>query len=180
MNNIHPVLTGEDEIPALGNHGAHLMVVAVNFADEDSRTVRRHLHQLHARVLRALAEDERVVGYAVEGTTIGPRALRAELADDSRPPLHLWAPAWVWSGEDGITAYTYGLASFGHPEVQIVDADLDTAEAYLLLNDVAGYVVSGVSLEDGAEVGWSAGERFTAAESAWVVDPAHAAWQLNI
>lgn len=180
LNNVHPMLTDEAEIPAIGNHGAHVIVVAASFGGDDDRASRRRLHQLHARGLRALADDERVVGYAIEGTTVGPAALRAELADSSHPPLHLWAPAWVWLGEQRVTAYTFGLAAFGHPEIQIVDADIDVAEAYVLLNDVAGYVISGVDLEPGATVGFGNVGEVGVDKRPWLVDTSRPAWQLKL
>lgn len=180
MNNIHPMLTGEDEVPQLGNHQAHLVVVAVNFAGECSRAARRHLHQLHAWALSALMGDDRVVGYAMEGTTMGSAALRAELGDASQPPLHVWVPAWVWSGDEGVTGYTYGLSNFGHPEIQLVDAEIGDAEAYVVLGDLVGYVVSGVDLEEGATVGVMAGKRASVVKRNWVVDSSRAAWQLEM
>ncbi|WP_158268675.1 DUF4261 domain-containing protein [Corynebacterium yudongzhengii] len=180
MNNIHPLFTEEDEIPALGNHAAHLVVVAVNFEAEGTRKVRRHLHQLHARALKALSGLEEVVGYAIDGTTFGPAALRRELADEHSAPIDLWAPAWVWSGDHGITAYTYGLAAFGHPEVQLVDADVEVAEAYVVLSDVAAYVIKGVDLEEGASVGWRAEMQVGVEKRPWVVDLEQPAWQLRM
>lgn len=162
LDNIHPVLTTDEEMQDIGMHAAHLIVGALGFGATPD------VYRAHARALSALADLDPVVGYSIDGTTMGVQALRSELADSPETPTQLWAPAWVWSGDDGVTGYTYGLASFDLPELQLVDADVSTPEAYLLLIDATRRLIAGDTLES------------LGGESArWAVDPSRKAWQLR-
>ena len=162
LDNIHPVLTTDEEMQDIGMHAAHLIVGALGFGGTPD------VYRAHARALSALADLDPVVGYSIDGTTMGRQALRSELADSPETPTQLWAPAWVWSGDDGVTGYTYGLAGFDLPELQLVDADVSTPEAYLLLIDATRRLIAGDTLES------------LGGESAhWVVDPSRKAWRLR-
>lgn len=178
LNDIHPLLTEEEDFPVIGAHAAHIVVVATNFAD-DSREARRALHSSHARVVEALAQLEEAVGYAIDGTTMGVEAVRRILSEGDGLPVSLWAPAWVWTGDDGVTAYTYGLAQFGHPELQLVDVEADAAEVYVLLQDAASAVIGGEELIDGRRLSSRTGAEFQVRNAQWVVDTSQPARQLE-
>ncbi|AIT62234.1 hypothetical protein CDOO_03950 [Corynebacterium doosanense CAU 212 = DSM 45436] len=162
LDNIHPVLTTDEEMQAIGMHSAHLIVGALGFGDV------RDVYRAHARALSALAGLEHAVGYSIDGTTMGAQGLRSELANSPESPVQLWAPAWVWEGDDGVTGYTYGLAGFGLPELQLVDAEVSTPEAYLLLIDASRHLIAGGELKS-----------FSGESASWVVDPSRKAWRLR-
>lgn len=178
LNDIHPLLADEEDFPVIASHSAHIVVVGTNFRD-DSREARRALHASHARVVEGLVQLEAAVGYAIDGTTMGVDALRKLLVQASDLPVSLWAPAWVWTGDDGVTAYTYGLAQFGHPELQLVDVEAEAAEIYVLLQDAASAVIRGEELIDGRRLSSRSGAEFQVQEARWVVDPTQPARQLE-
>lgn len=165
LQNIHPVFTEEGEMQSLGMHAAHLLVAAADFTGGAGILA---VHRAHARVLQVVSGWNEVTGYAIEGSTVGASAFRGELADLSVDPVTLWSPVWAWSGEAGVTAYTYGLAGFGLPELQMVDAPLTAPEAYVQLFDAARELI------DGAEI-----ESLPGKLAVWVVDGLLPAWQLE-
>lgn len=164
LENIHPVFTEDSEMQRIGMHRAHLLLAAVDF---DGSADVLAVHRAHARVLREVSSWEEVAGYSLAGTTMGPTALRRELGEEA-DPVAVWAPAWVWEGDDGVTGYTFGLTRFGLPELQIVGAPVPAPEAYLMLIDASRHLIEGGTLES------LEGESAT-----WVVDPSREAWQLR-
>lgn len=178
LNNIHPVLTEDDESKVIAEHSAHLVVVATHFGASDS-AARRAVHSAHAAALRALSRLKEVVGYSRDGTTMGPAALRRLLSDDSAPPVLLWAPIWVWSGDAGVTAYTYGLEQFGHPELQVVDGPAEPAETYVHLEKIAAEIITGRVLIAGETLSLPGMPDTQVHAAPWVIDPARPARQLE-
>lgn len=178
LNNIHPVLTDDDESKTIAEHAAHLVVVATQFGAADS-AARRAVHRAHATALRALSRLEEAVGYSLDGTTMGPAALRRLFSDDSVPPVLLWAPIWVWSGDTGVTAYTYGLEQFDHPELQVVDGAAEPAETYFHLETLAAAIIDGSVLAPGEALSLAGVPDVQVDDARWVVDPTRPALQLG-
>ncbi|MDR7328766.1 DUF4261 domain-containing protein [Corynebacterium guangdongense] len=181
---IHPILTEEEEIPHIINHSAQLLVVAARLGGGNpgrAREERREVRQAHARAIRGLIDMEEAVGYVRPGTTMGLRALRGQLADATQPPVYLHAPVWLWAGDDGLTAYTFGLADLGHPELQVVASAAEPAEIFTLLCDLVAYVAEkGATLSDGDTFGRTGGERIPLTGARWLVDAEQDALRLEI
>ncbi len=183
VDHIHPILTEEEEIPGIINHTAQLLIVAARLGADGSgheRVDKLEVRQAHARALRGLIGMEEAVGYSRPGTTTGLRALREQLADATQPPVYLHAPVWLWAGDDGLTAYTFGLADFGHPELQVVGSDAEPVELFTLLCDLVDYVTGqGATLKDGDTFGRPEGERIGLTKTRWLVDTGQEAIQLD-
>ncbi|GAB3941681.1 hypothetical protein GCM10028828_07070 [Corynebacterium tapiri] len=144
LNNIHPVFTSEDEMQAIAEHEGHLIVTAASFADTPA--ARLDVARAHQKVLKTLARSEQVVAYYREGTTFGPAALQQAVQED--PPVRLSCPVWVWQGEEGVTAYTFGLHEWGLPELQVVDSQASPVEVMAHIEDLAGLLLVGGAVPD--------------------------------
>lgn len=183
VDHLHPILTEEEEIPHIINHTAQLLVVAARLGGTGtghSRVDKLQVRQAHARAIRGLVGLDAAVGYVRPGTTMGLRALREQLADASQPPVYLYAPVWLWAGDDGLTAYTFGLSDFGHPELQVVGSGAEPVEVFALMCDLVAYVVEeGATLTAGEAFGRSEQERIPLSRTRWLVDTSQEAVEVE-
>lgn len=180
LDHIHPLLTNEAEARAIGEHTAHLIVVATNLESDGNLPARRSVFELHARMLAALSRNSKVVGYHLEGTTVGAQALRSELEED-RLPVQIWAPGWVWDAAGKTTAYTFGLHKFGLPELQLVDVDISPLETYSLFLDVAQMMIEGaIGAAGPLGIRVASGSGVVARNDTWLVDQRVPAWNLEL
>lgn len=182
VEHIHPGLTEEDDIPAIVNHTAQILLVASRFGTEgDQRARLSDMHRVHGQALRSIVNLDSAVGYSLPGTTMGMGELRRELHNLPAAPVMVWAPVWLWAGDDGITAYTYGLSNFGHPELQVVDSKAELAAVFTLLLDTAAYIIDeGATLNDGDSYQLSTGEAFAVTAEPWLVDASIPAVTLSV
>lgn len=71
-------------------------------------------------------------------------------------PLYLWVYFGLRPGDDGNSAYTYGLKEFGLKEIEIIDSKYSMEEVMEFLYDASHYVLAGnVELNDGETIGIS-------------------------
>lgn len=181
---IHPILTEEDEIPHLINHSAQLLIVAARLDDSGTgqeSADKLEVRKAHADAVRKLVGFDEAVGYTRPGTTMGLRALREQLADDTQTPVYLYAPVWLWAGEDGMTSYTFGLADFGRPELQIVDSSAEAVELFTLMCDLVSYVTTEqAQLKGGDTLSYGDFENIGLESTPWLVDGGREAIQLRV
>jgi len=76
-------------------------------------------------------------------------------------PLNLWIDFRIAKGsEGGLTGFTSGLASLGHMELEVDQAQVEPAHLRDRLYNIAHYVLDhGPVLKDGETIGLSADER---------------------
>lgn len=181
---IHPILTEEDEIPHLINHTAQLLVVAARLDDSGSGEEgadKLEVRQAHAEAVRNLIGLDEAVGFTRPGTTMGLRALREQLADATQTPVYLYAPVWLWAGEDGMTAYTFGLADFGSPELQVVDSSEGAVELFTLMCDLVSYVTTEqAQLKGGDTLSYGDFKDIGLQSAQWLVDGGREAVELSL
>lgn len=89
------------------------------------------------------------------------------LQENDALPLALWVYIGLYQGEKGASGYTYGLAEFNKPEIEILNSTHDLLDVYDFLYNIANYVISyDVLLEDGQTIGFSEDEKLPVTYSA--------------
>ena len=80
----------------------------------------------------------------------------AATMDDENLPLYLWIYFGLRPGDDGNSAYTYGLKEFGLKEIEVVNSKYSMEEVVAFIYDASQYVLTGdVELNDGETIGFS-------------------------
>lgn len=170
----HPVLSGNPH--DLNDVGAHILIGVVEGGDifdkaQQFREPRLHQIRLLLRATTALlrASQARAVHLMNANTTVFPEPFFEAI---SRDVLSMSAATvWVFPDKDGLHAFTYGLTSAGHPELEIADTHADPTELYYRLVNIADHVLQGASFKDGDTLAFSENEKpASISETGWFVN----------
>jgi hypothetical protein len=150
---------------AVDDHVAHAVVSAEVTDRPEDTAIERTLaaHVTGSLVAASLVEAPEAVALysASAATTLPPEVvsdvIRTAYADPEDPqlPVDLWLSVWSWGNEvTGTTLATFGLPTFGHPDLMIEATPLPLPDSTNLLLDIARYVVTtGARLQPGDELG---------------------------
>lgn len=122
-------------------------------------------HILLTQLSDALMREEAAVGiFRYELGVVQPPQMVAEMSESltaGQVPLPLWVN--IRTQNAGLTyGRTLGLPLFGHLDLEVRDSAQSADEVYLLLADIANYLITGSSyLIPGQTLGTSKGEKIT-------------------
>lgn len=191
--NAHQLYCQGEERDAVAAHRAQILVAvrpeftgdaAEKAAQASARTVQLATASVLGLVTTALSRLPGLVGYysGSAAATFGLSFVRQAVTGQfGSAPWPLWVSAWLRPGENGISGYTFGLWTLGHPELQVVDSPLTPEDLFMYLMDTAAYLVlEEEAFADGQTTGRSAGEQFTLHAEPWVVDPSVPAFRIGM
>ncbi|MEO1258981.1 MAG: DUF4261 domain-containing protein [Bacteroidota bacterium] len=80
----------------------------------------------------------------------------AATMDEEQLPLYLWIYFGLRPGDEGNSAYTYGLKEFGLKEIEVVNSENSMDEVVAFIYSASQYVLAGnLELNDGETIGFS-------------------------
>lgn len=121
-----------------------------------------------AKVVATCCKNENVLGVYANETVYAPdfyANCSQMIKDDMFPVLNL-----VWFGlygsEDGVSAYTCGLADYGKDEIEILNSKENPNDIRAILVDIALYVIENdVVLSDGETIGFTPEQKLSITKS---------------
>lgn len=148
----HPVLSGDPS--GLERVEAQVLVALLPsnealLAVQQFREPRAEQLIAHAQVTAVVAalRGVQAVHAVAPGVTVSPGIFVEGVTKQ------FWSQAvvsvWVAQEDAGLSAYTVGLASAGHPELVIRGSQWDPSKLYYRMCDIAEYVVAGQTLREG-------------------------------
>ena len=110
----------EDAVKVAKKHRAHLMV-AVLGKEEDLL----EKGKLFTKVVAACCRQEYATGIYTSGVVFEPRFYEgfADMMQEDELPNFNWIWFGLWRDENGMNGYTYGMASFGKDEMEVLGTD---------------------------------------------------------
>lgn len=122
------------------------------------------------KMCAASLQADNAIGVYTSGTVFEPGfySQAANVMKDGELPYLNWLYFGIrQSRETGLySGYTYGLASFGRLELEVLNTDKDPNELRGFLFNIAAYIISSdVVLHDGETLGFSADEKLTITKS---------------
>ncbi len=143
-------------VDAAKKHKAHMLVTVLC----DGSAVEKGI--LFAKAIASLCKMNNVIGIYENRVVYEPEFLisASEMIKDGMIPLF----NLVWFGlqrtENGVSAYTYGMRSFGRDEMEIIDSREKVSDVRDMLVNLAAYVIrEDVILYDGDTIGFKPGEK---------------------
>lgn len=176
-----PVPGGEAEQNAANNymwpqavemaktHQAHF-VVAVLGSEPD--IIKKG--ELFVKLLACCCKQKNIIGIYFSGTVFEPRFYMAgaDIMKNGNLPILNWIWFGLYRSESGVCCYTYGMRQFGRDEMEVLDADAQPSDVRNFLLSLVSYVLeSGVTLNDGETIGFSAEDKHTITRSEGVSLP---------
>ena len=143
-----------DAVETAKNHKAHI-IVAVLSHGEDNLIERG---KLYAKLTAACCRQKYATGVYTSGVVFEPHFYEdfADVMKAGELPLYNWIWFGIYSGERGMSAYTYGMELFGKEEIEVLNAAAEPKELHDFLSGIAAYVLEyDVKLEPGETVGFS-------------------------
>lgn len=143
----------------LENHTNHAIVSVLS---TDLPTVDRFT--ILSKILCSILATSNCVGvYQGMQTLLLSCNYYLEFVDDLKDGA-VCIPLWVYIGirhENNKTSlYTYGMASFGKNEMEIINSEIDIEELYNFILNISSYVVSeNVTLKHGETIGYTATQK---------------------
>ena len=136
------------------NNQSHIVIAVVG------EKTPLELNVAFTKVAAILLENSDATGvYLVNQTLVLSKEFylsEAATMDDETLPLYLWVYFGLRPGDDGNSAYTYGLKEFGLKEIEIVNSKYSMEEVTEFIYDASHYVLSqNVELNDGETIGMS-------------------------
>lgn len=170
-----PVPNGEAEANAVNNfmwkgavdaakaHKAQLIVAIMGKAVSP-----KEAGMILAKVVATCCKSENVLGVYANETVYAPdfyADCAKMMRDDMFPVLNL-----VWFGmygnEEGISAYTCGLADYGKDEIEILNSKANPNEIRNNMVDIALYVIENdITLREGETIGFTPEQHFSITRS---------------
>ena len=147
----------EDAVKVAKEHRAHLMV-AVLGKEEDLL----EKGKLFTKVVAACCRQEYATGIYTSGVVFEPRFYEgfAEQMSEDELPIFNWIWFGLWRDEHGMNGYTYGMASFGKDEMEVLGTDAEPGDLRDFLASLASYVLENdVELHDGETIGFTADDK---------------------
>lgn len=153
----------EDAVKVAKEHRAHLMV-AVLGKEEDLL----EKGKLFTKVVAACCRQEYATGIYTSGVVFEPRFYEgfADMMQEDELPIFNWIWFGLWRDEHGMNGYTYGMASFGKDEMEVLGTDAKPSNLRDFLASLASYVLENdVELHDGETIGFAADDKHTITRS---------------
>lgn len=145
-----------EAVNAAKEHCAHIMVAVCGGKDDD--LIERG--KLFVKLMDACCRQQYVTGVYTSGVVFDPKFYKkgAEAMKDDDLPIHAWIWVGLYSNGQTISAYTYGMETFGRREMEVLDVEGATAgDVWRFLSAMASYVLEcDQTLEDGQTIGFSA------------------------
>ena len=152
-----------DAVKVAKEHRAHLMV-AVLGKEEDLL----EKGKLFTKVVAACCRQEYATGIYTSGVVFEPRFYEgfADMMQNDELPIFNWIWFGLWRDEHGMNGYTYGMASFGKDEMEVLGTDAEPGDLRDFLASLTSYVLENdVELHDGETIGFSADDKHTITRS---------------
>ena len=153
----------EDAVKVAKKHRAHLMV-AVLGKEEDLL----EKGKLFTKVVAACCRQEYATGIYTSGVVFEPRFYEgfADMMQEDELPIFNWIWFGLWRDEHGMNGYTYGMASFGKDEMEVLGTDAKPSDLRDFLASLASYVLENdVELHDGETIGFAEDDKHTITRS---------------
>ena len=153
----------EDAVKVAKEHCAHLMV-AVLGKEEDLL----EKGKLFAKVVAACCRQDYATGIYTSGVVFEPRFYEgfADMMQEDELPIFNWIWFGLWRDEHGMNGYTYGMASFGKDEMEVLGTDAEPGDLRDFLASLASYVLENdVELHDGETIGFAEDDKHTITRS---------------
>ena len=153
----------EDAVKVAKEHRAHLMV-AVLGKEEDLL----EKGKLFTKAVAACCRQEYATGIYTSGVVFEPRFYEgfAEQMREDELPIFNWIWFGLWRDEHGLNGYTYGMASFGKDEMEVLGTDAKPGDLRDFLASLASYVLENdVELHDGETIGFAEDDKHTITRS---------------
>ena len=153
----------EDAVKVAKEHCAHLMV-AVLGKEEDLL----EKGKLFAKVVAACCRQDYATGIYTSGVVFEPRFYEgfADMMQEDELPIFNWIWFGLWRDEHGMNGYTYGMASFGKDEMEVLGTDAKPSDLRDFLASLVSYALENdVELHDGETIGFDADDKHTITRS---------------
>ena len=153
----------EDAVKVAKEHRAHIMV-AVLGKEEDLL----EKGKLFTKVVAACCRQEYATGIYTSGVVFEPRFYEgfADMMQEDELPIFNWIWFGLWRDEHGMNGYTYGMASFGKDEMEVLGTDAEPSDLRDFLASLASYVLENdVELHDGETIGFDTDDKHTITRS---------------
>ena len=153
----------EDAVKVAKEHCAHLMV-AVLGKEEDLL----EKGKLFTKVVAACCRQDYATGIYTSGVVFEPRFYEgfADMMQEDELPIFNWIWFGLWRDEHGMNGYTYGMASFGKDEMEVLGTDAEPGDLRDFLASLASYVLENdVELHDGETIGFAEDDKHTITRS---------------
>jgi len=149
----------------LENHDSHIIVTVVS-----SKNSEVERFKILTKVLSSIVATTSCIGvYQGSQSLLIPREQYLESAEALKAnqiPLDLWIYIGLRKGENGSSAYSYGLTAFDKLEIECINANIDLEEIHSLLSNVCAYVInSNVTFKSGETLGYTAEQKIKITES---------------
>ena len=153
----------EDAVKVAKEHCAHLMV-AVLGKEEDLL----EKGKLFTKVVAACCRQDYATGIYTSGVVFEPRFYEgfADMMQEDELPIFNWIWFGLWRDEHGMNGYTYGMASFGKDEMEVLGTDAEPGDLRDFLASLVSYVLENdVELHDGETIGFAEDDKHTITRS---------------
>ena len=147
----------EDAVKVAKKHRAHLMVAVLG---KEENLLEKG--KLFTKVVAACCRQEYATGIYTSGVVFEPRFYEgfAEQMSEDELPIFNWIWFGLWRDEHGMNGYTYGMASFGKDEMEVLGTDAEPGDLRDFLASLASYVLENdVELHDGETIGFTADDK---------------------
>ena len=153
----------EDAVKVAKEHRAHIMV-AVLGKEEDLL----EKGKLFTKVVAACCRQDYATGIYTSGVVFEPRFYEgfADMMQEDELPIFNWIWFGLWRDEHGMNGYTYGMASFGKDEMEVLGTDAEPGDLRDFLASLVSYVLENdVELHDGETIGFAEDDKHTITRS---------------
>lgn len=149
----------------LENHNSHVLVTVMS-----NNTSHKERFGVLTKVLTAILATSNCIGvYQGTQSLLIPKEQyldSAEALKSDLVPLDLWVYIGVRRGEQGNSAYSYGLTTFDKLEMEFINAPLELRELHNYLSQICGYVIkSNVTFKNGETLGFTAEQKIKIVQS---------------
>ena len=149
----------EDAVKVAKKHRAHLMVAVLG---KEENLLEKG--KLFTKVVAACCRQEYATGIYTSGVVFEPRFYEgfADMMQEDELPIFNWIWFGLWRDENGMNGYTYGMASFGKDEMEVLGTDAKPSDLRDFLASLASYVLENdVELHDGETIGFAEDDKHT-------------------
>lgn len=149
----------------LENHNSHIIVTVMS-----SKNNEMERFKILTKVLSSIVATTNCLGvYQGSQSLLIPRQQyldSSEALKTNQIPLDLWVYIGLRKGENGNSAYTYGLSAFDKLEMEFINARLDLGEMHSFLSNICAYVInSNVTFKSGETLGYTAAQKIRITKS---------------
>lgn len=149
----------------LENHNSHIIVTVIS-----SKNSELERFKILTKVLSSIVATTNCIGvYQGSQSLLIPRQQYLESSDTLKTnqiPLDLWIYIGLRKGENGNSAYTYGLTAFDKLEIEFLNAKLDLEEMHSFLSNICAYVInSNITFKSGETLGYTTEQKIKITKS---------------